>query len=170
MDYSALGSGLGGALSLGGSIYGAIAGSEQAEKINQDYLQIAQTESQQNTLRRTAMELQNRRQQTQNIRQTQYARSMALNTATNQGAQFGSGLQGAYGSIAGESNTNTQTLNQNLQQGEQMFNLQDTLNAQQRWLAADQAGMQGIQGLTSAFGSIGKSLGNIGQLASLAIP
>jgi hypothetical protein len=169
-NFGAIGSGLGGVLSLGGSIYGAIAGSEQAGKINQDYNQIMQTQMQENALRRTTMELQTRRQETQNIRQAQYARSMALNTATNQGAQFGSGLQGAYGSISGQASTNQLQLSQNLQSSEQMFNLNDTLSAEQKNLAADQAGMQSIQGLTSMFGNIGKSLGNIGSLASLAFP
>jgi len=36
----------------------------------------------------------------------QRARSLALSTATNQGAQFGTGLQGGYGQISGESGTN----------------------------------------------------------------
>jgi hypothetical protein len=166
-DFGALGSGFGGVLSLGGSIYGAIAGSEQANKINQDYTAIAQTNAQENALRRTQMEIQSRRQETQNIRQTQLARSMALSNATSQGAQFGSGLQGGLASISGQSNVNTQSINQNLQAGETMFDLQDLQSAQQKWLSADQAGTQGIQGMTSMFGGIGKSLGNIGQLASL---
>jgi hypothetical protein len=169
-NFGAIGSGVGGVLSLGGSIYGAIAGSEQAGKINQDYNQIMQTQMQENALRRTTMELQTRRQQTQNIRQAQYARSMALTTATNQGAAYGesSGLRGAYGSISGQASTNQLQLSQNLQSSEQMFNLNDILSAEQKNLASDQAGMQSIQGMTNMFGSIGKSLGSIGSLASLA--
>lgn len=73
--------------------------------------------------RQTAMELDARRKQMENLRQTQRARSLALASATGSGAQFSSGLQGGYGQISGQSNTNASGIRQNLELGRDIFNI-----------------------------------------------
>lgn len=73
--------------------------------------------------KRQAMELDANRSQLEVIRNSQRARSMALFNAQSTGAQRGSGLQGGYGQISGQSNTNALGIQQNLQIGENVFNL-----------------------------------------------
>ncbi|SRR5713226_2936707 len=165
MSLGTMGSGLGALGSIGGGIFSAITGSQDASAIANIQKQMAQTEMQENQVRRTAMEVESRRQSMQNIRQTQMARSMSLNTATGQGAQFGSVLGGAYGSISGQSNTNELGISQNRQFGEKMFDLTDQLDKEKM----DLAGAQSKQASDSAFGKllggIGGSLGDLGKLA-----
>lgn len=71
--------------------------------------------------REQAMNLDATRQRRRIIREQLQARSMALTNATAQGAQGGSGLQGGYGQIAGQTNTNIQGVNQQQELGAQIF-------------------------------------------------
>jgi hypothetical protein len=166
MDYGALASGFGSALSVGGSIFGALEGSSIANSISQDQQAIAHTEIDENTVRRNAMELSARRQQMQTVRQQQMARSIAQTAATSQGAQFGTGLQGAYGSISGQSNQNQLGVSQNLQFGEQMFTLDSQLDLEKMKLSQDQSSLATVQGISSMLGSIGKSTGSLYNLGT----
>ena len=127
---------------------------------------MAQTQIQENDLRRTAMETMTRRQQMQNIRQTQMARSMALTTASSQGGQFGSGLQGAFGSIAGQSNTNQANLIGNLAMGEKMFDLSNTMSSEEMMLSQAQAGAASDAAFGKLLGGIGSSMGDLGKIGS----
>src|SRR5712664_2618889 len=81
-DLQSAGSGIGALMGIAGGIESAITGSKDAKDIANIQQQMAQTEIQENAVRRTAMEVTSRRQQTQNIRQSQMARSMALTNAT----------------------------------------------------------------------------------------
>jgi len=99
--------------------------------------------------RRTAMELTGRRDQMEQFRQAQRARSASLVAATGAGSQFGSGLQGAYGQISGQSGVNLLGIRQNLALGRNIFDLnagisQQQMAAQQNSidLAYKQAGLQ----------------------------
>jgi len=95
-----------------------------------------------------AMNLDAQRKQLEVVRQAQRARSLALATATAQGANKGgtSALGGAYGQVAGQTNTNLQGIAQNLQIGKNIFGLNAGitnqrvgLNDLQDWLAQQQA-------------------------------
>jgi hypothetical protein len=166
MDLGTAGTGIGAGLSIAGGIYSAVTGSRDQAQIAAQERAIAMDEIQMNQVRRTAMEVTSRRQQTQNLRSQQMARSMALNTATNQGAQFGSGLQGAYGSISGQSNVNAQSISQNLQLGEKMFDLSDQETASKMYLAQDQAAAASDAAMGKLIGGLGSSLGDLGKLGS----
>jgi len=83
---------LGGATSMGG-----------AKASNQAQVQQIKLQQQVEQQRQHAMELDAHRKQLETVRNMQRARFLALSTATNQGAQFGTGLQGGYGQISGES-------------------------------------------------------------------
>jgi hypothetical protein len=87
-----------------------------------------------------AMELDAQRQQIENVRQQQRARASSLTAATAQGARFGSGLQGGYGQISGQGNTNAVNISQNLQIGENVFGLNNQVSQQN-------VNMQQLQGL-----------------------
>lgn len=130
-------------LALGGvalSAFGAYDKYKGAQAQTDIQKQMIGTEEQQNAIRRTAMETQARRMSLQNARQSQQANAQALNATTQSGAQFSSALGGAYGGIAGASGTNQLGISQGLQAGEQMFNLEDTLN-QQKIKYADAGGL-----------------------------
>lgn len=163
-----LGTGLGALTSLGTGIAGAIEGSKSAKDAAAAQQQIAQLDIQADSQRRTAMELTARRQMMQNVREQQYARSMALSTATGQGAAYGesSGLRGGYGSISGQAGNNILAMSQNLQIGEHIFDINNQIDAAKMELAKDQAGEANAAGLSSLGGSIGKSLGPFGNFLS----
>jgi hypothetical protein len=150
-----------GVAGLGLSIFG---GSQQVSAASQKASAekaIASYETQQDEIRRRAMELSAHRQQIEVLRNAQRARSLALNNATSQGAQFGSGLQGGYGQIAGAANWNNAGIQQNLGFGEQMFDINKQINAQKMnisdagSLSATGAGMSKLGGsLMSSFNPI----------------
>jgi len=80
--------------------------------------QIAASEQALEGQRRVAMELDARRRNLEIVRNQQRGRSMALAAATAQGARRGSGLQGGYAQISGQTGVNMLGVNQNLQIGE----------------------------------------------------
>lgn len=71
--------------------------------------------------KRQAMEVDARRQQLEIIRNQQRGRALGLTTATSQGASKGSGLQGGYGQISGQTGVNLLGVQQNLQAGRAIF-------------------------------------------------
>lgn len=157
-DYQSLGSATGSILGLGLGIYGALGASSAAKHIADEEKQIAALEQQADQQRRTAMEISARRYMMQNVRNSQVARSMALSTATNQGAQFSSGLAGGYGSISGQTGTNILGISQNLQIGEKLFDINSQIDSAK----IEEAKYKGQEADFSAIGSLGKGLGALG--------
>jgi hypothetical protein len=133
-----------GAAGVGVSMYGA----SQAAKAQQQQIAIQQ---QQEAQRQKQLNLDAMRRKRDIIRQGILARGQALSTATSQGAQFGSGLAGAYGGIAGRTNVNTLGVSQNQEIGNAMFGL----NNQALQASSDYAS-------ASALASFGNSLGSLG--------
>lgn len=77
-----------------------------------------------------AMELDARRKQTEMIRNQQRARSLALSSATAQGSSRGSGLQGGYAQISGQTGFNLMGVQQNLEIGRNIFNINSAITDQ----------------------------------------
>lgn len=153
------------------NLFGSAKASSAASAYAQTQANVAGLESQVNDQRKAAMEVDARRRQLEIVRNNQRARSMAQTTATAQGAQFGSGLQGAYGGITGQSETNLLGVNQNLEIGRNIFGL-DTKISEQRVAAAGFQGQQstdqGIASMGSAMMGSAGTLGKIGQSAGNA--
>src|SRR5258708_19617651 len=150
------------AVGLGVSIYGGIEAMGAQKDIANISMQEAGVEKQQNEVRRQAMEMSAHRQMLQQVRNTQKARSMALETGASQGAQFGSGLAGAYGSISGQGSSNIAELSKGLQFGEQEFNLTSQLDDLKISMAKAQGKLATDQGISAIGGSImsaGKAFG-----------
>src|SRR5258706_2000925 len=107
-----------GAIGLGLQIFGgAKQASDTSALAQKSYAinsQITGLEGQVNDQRRQAMELSARRQQLEIFRNTQRARAQGLAAATNQGAQFGSGLAGGQAQATDEGLFNIAGVNQNL--------------------------------------------------------
>lgn len=78
--------------------------------------------------RRQFMEMDARRRQLENLRNFQRARATALENATTQGASYGSGLQGGYSQIRGESEWNALGVNQQLYLGRNAFDINALLS------------------------------------------
>jgi len=105
---------------------------------NQANKTIIGLEQQTDEQRRLAMELDARRSMRQTIRQAQVARAQGLAAATNQGAQFGSGLQGGYGQVSGDMNTSLLGIGQNLAIGRAIFGINSQIGQQKLAVAGGQ--------------------------------
>lgn len=104
-------------LSAAGAATSFFAASGQTEAMQ---AQIA-AEQRAEKLRKRQMELEARRRMLEITRNQQRARAMALTAATAQNASGGSGLQGGYGQISGDSGTQFVNTNQNLLIGRGLF-------------------------------------------------
>jgi hypothetical protein len=138
-----------------GETHAAAVQSNEAQK------QIIGLEQQQEQVRFNAMHLTASRMQLQSIRNAQSARAQALAAATNQGAAQGSGLQGGYSQIEGQTNTNLLGISQNLMSGQKMFALDSSLSQQKIALANAQMKMQ----TGNALGALGGDLLSIAPAA-----
>lgn len=177
-----LGAGLG-LVGLGLSAYGTYKQSQLSKQMaglaNQEAginLDVAKQQQDINDQRKQQMILTSNRQQLQTIRNSQLARSMALTASTASGSQFGSGLQGGYGQIGGDTGTNLLNLSQNLEIGKNIFGFDDQISNDRIKIAGLQGqeatikGQQAQASATSAFGGdLTKAAGTIAQLAPLLL-
>lgn len=154
-----------GVLGLGLSIFGGLGQSSAESQKAAAQQQITQYEMQQDTVRRKSMELSAQRQSMEVLRNAQRARSLALNNATSQGAQFGSGLQGGYGQVSGGANWNLSGIDKNLSFGEQMFDLNSQIN-QQKLAIGDASSSSAQYGAYSKMGST--LMGSFGPIKNLS--
>lgn len=156
-DFQSLGSGIGDIAGFGLGVYGSLGAAGASKQEAQISKQIAGLEIQADQQRKTAMEISARRMQTESVRNAQRARSMALQNATTQGAQFGSGLQGGYGSIEGQSAFNQLGVSQNLQIGENLFGINQQIDVQKMAMADAKS----TESTDMAIGGLGKGLGSV---------
>lgn len=141
-----------GVASLAATAYGMSEQRRAASSAADAQANIAAQERYQESVRRQAMELEARRRKIELFRNMQQARAQSLAAATNQGAGLGSGLAGAYGQMSGDYNTNALSIDQNLAQGNQIFNSNS--------LVSDYRMQLGSANAQSAFGSSMMGLGN----------
>lgn len=104
----------------------------------------------------------------ENFRNVQRARAQGLNAATNQGAQFGSGLQGGQGSAVDQGVTNALGINQNLQIGNAIAGYNQNISADKEQLASLGGQAATDQGIMSLGGAMMSGAGTIGQLGKNA--
>jgi hypothetical protein len=175
-------SAIGGIVSkLFGTSESTSAAKAQAQAQSAYNVQQTRLEQQVEAQRMQAMEVDARRKQREAIRNQQRAQSMALTSATAQGAQFGSGLQGGYGQISGDTGTSQLGIQQALETGRNIFGINSQLSQakidfSQQTAANTQKQLEGqawssfggslIQGAPT-FGKVGSSVpGIIGSLFS----
>lgn len=159
-----LGAGIG-LLGLGTSLFGMSEQSEAAQHAAQIQGQIAGLEGQVNDQRETAMQLSSRRQNLETMRTAQKQSAVAIANATNQGAQFGSGLQGGLGQIRSQSLFNMEGVNQNQEIGTNIFGLNRQISADKVQLSQVQSDQATAQGISSLGGGIMQSAAPISRLA-----
>src|SRR6266576_3109238 len=115
--------------------FGAFGAASKAREAAQINMGIAADEQQINAQKQQAMQLSARRMQLENLRNNQRLRAQATNAATNQGAQFGSGLPGGLSQIQGQSAFNMQGVNQNLEIGQNIFGITSDISQKKMQLA-----------------------------------
>lgn len=151
-----------GVVGLGLQLFG---GSKQADASKQQAQvsgQIAQDEQAINAQKQQQMQLEGRRSQLQNFRNAQRLRAQATASATNQGAQFGSGLQGGIAGITDKATENTQGIDQGMKISQNIFGINNDISAKRVQMA--QLGGQAAEGagLASLGGALMKSGPTIG--------
>src|SRR5882672_3503245 len=141
-----------GVVGLGMQIFGGIKGSEVAGQQAQQSRYIAQDEQRINDQKRQQMLLESHRNQLQIFRNNQRLRAQATNAATQQGAQFGSGLQGGLAQIEDQGLFNSQGINQNVEIGQNIFGINNDISQHKMQLASlggdasDAAGLASLGG------------------------
>lgn len=151
---------------VGTSIYGAqqsYSASKDAAAATQQ--QIA-AQQRQEALRRQQMELEARRRQLEITRQQQRSRALALTNANAQGGLLGSGLQGGFGQISGQANTQQLALGQNLGIGEQIFGTNQDISNSRISYANSQSQAAFGSGLSAIGGTLINSMGAINRLGA----
>jgi|SRR6185312_528257 len=161
-----------GIVGLGTSLFGGFSGASASKQYAQQSAalsqQITQNELQQNAVRQQAMEMSARRNQLEVLRNTQRARAQGLNAAVNQGAQYGSGTAGGLAEVTNEGAFGVQGVRNELQLGESMFGLTNSLTGLRGQFAQLQSQYQSTeatdQGIASLGGALMKSGPMIGNL------
>lgn len=153
-----------GAVGLGMQIFGGLSSASNARQQAQVSSDVASQEQGINNAKQQAMEINGRRSQMENVRNNQLARSQALENATSQGAQFGSGLQGGLAQIQDQTAFNMQGVNDALQTGRQINTFNQSISSDKQQLASLGGQAATDQGISSLGGALMKSGPVIGQL------
>lgn len=82
-----------------------------------------------------AAQLDARRRTLESLRQGQQARALAISTAFNQGAGYGSGLQGGLAQVQGKTAFNVQGITQNLSLNNSLFGINSDISTLREQLA-----------------------------------
>lgn len=135
--------------------------SKQQAQVSQD---IARQEQGINQQKQQQMQLESRRGLLQNFRNAQRLRSQATAAAVNQGAQFGSGLQGGLAGITNTATENALGINQATEIGTNIFNYNNAISSDKQKLAS----LGGQSAYDQSLGNIGGMLAkNAGTISGL---
>lgn len=127
----------------------------------------ARLEQQVEAQRMRAMEIDAKRKLRENVRNAQRMSMQAIATGVNQGAEFGTGIAGGQGQIAGEFGVNQLGITQNLEIGRNIFSLNAGISQQKIRMAQAEGTIAQGQGQISE----GQGLMQLGQsLGSFASP
>lgn len=155
-----------GVVGLGLQIFGASEGASAAKQAASIQRGIAADEQKINEQRKQQMLLESSRKQLEIFRNNQRQRALATAAAVNQGASFGSGLQGGLAGVTNMSLFNSQGINQNVEIGTNIFGINDAISQKKMQLADVQAQQAEAAGWASLGGSLmkaGPTFGSLGQ-------
>lgn len=157
-----------GAVGLGMSIFGGLSGmdaeskkAEVAQKQAAVSKDIAGQEQGINVVKQQQMELEGRRMQLENMRNTQRARAQSLAVSVNQGAQLGSGFQGAQAQMTDQGNFNAVGVNSALESGRSIAGYNGKISEdkmQMAQLGGDMASLNGDSAIANGIASLGGSI------------
>lgn len=146
--------------------FGTIANFGSQQQIYDSQKRIQALQGQEDDQRKQAMELDAAQRKRRIVRTAIAARSQALATATNQGAEGGSALAGAYGGIMGQTGENELGVNQNLYIGRNLFGLKHQETLEQTKISDAQSRSAFFSGLSSLGGGLVKNSGSIDKLST----
>lgn len=153
------------AAGVGMAAYGNMKQTKIAKQQAAVQQQMFQEQQEQEGLRREAMNLDARRKTMEAVRNMQRARSQALAAANVQGARGGSGLQGGYGQISGQTGVGITALQENLALGNQMFDSNIQMSQYQQQLAGLGSSAATARGWSSLGGTLVSNAGTIGNIS-----
>jgi len=151
---------------LGLSAYGTVQSAQAQSQSAQLSQQQIRLQRQAEAERKKAMELDAIRQRREIIRRSIAARSVATATATNQGAQYGSALPGAYGGISGQTGVKELALNQNLEIGQNIFGINNQISRIGGQITGLQSSAATYAGLSSFGFALAQNAGTIGNIGT----
>jgi len=152
-------------IGIGISIVGTIMQMQAAQKAAAAQKKALMAQQQAEASREQAMRLDAQRKKREQIRQAILARSQALSTGTQQGAQYGTALPGAYGQIGSNAASNFGAISSQQSIGAEIFASNRTA-LQARKEEADAGAMSALGGgISSLGGAVGRGLGSIGRLS-----
>lgn len=144
--------------------FGGFKATEEARRQSEINQKISGLEQGVNAQRKQAMELSASRQQLENFRNVQRARAAGMSAAVNQGAQFGSGIQGGQAQAENMGAWNNLGITGNLSIGRNIFGLNDQISAQKAQLSQSQSAQATDAGWASLGGAIVKNSGTISNI------
>ncbi len=154
------------AVGLGLQVFGGLSQSSNAKEVAQVNQDVARQEQSINDAKMRQMELEGRRMQLENIRNTQRARAQAVQAGVNQGAQLGSGLQGGLAAVQNKGLWNMMGVQAGLDFGREVAGYNANISQDKMKLAqlgADNATAQGFQSLGGALLKAGPIIGQVSQ-------
>lgn len=163
MDPLSIGVGI---VGIGLSLFGGSKAADDAAKAAQISKNIAGDEQQINAQKQQQMQMEAQRNSLQQYRNAQRLRAQATASAVNQGANFGSGLQGGLAEVTNEADYNVQGIQNNLQFGNTIFGINSDISQQKMQLADVQASSASDTALMSLGGALVSNAGTIGKLGS----
>lgn len=155
-----------GVVGLGLQLFGGMKTAKASQQNAQLSAGIAQDEQNVNIQKQTAVEASSRRMQMETFRNQQRLRAQATAAATNQGASFGTGLQGGLDQISNQSTLNNQGVNQSLETSHNIFNINSDISnkrIQQAYTQSDAATGQGLSSLGGSLVKAGPTIGAFGK-------
>lgn len=177
MEFLSAGIGIAGlAMQLFGGLGGASVSKQQSQLNAQSAQisgQVSADEGKINEQKKMQVGLEAQRAQLENFRNVQKAQAHNLNTATQQGAQFGSGLAGGQAEAQDQGGVNALGIGQNLEISNNIFGIDAdisskrvqmaNLQSQSAQLGGDAATYQGISSLGGALVKAGPTIGSFSQ-------
>lgn len=165
MEFLSAGLGL---IGLGVSIFGSMQAADTAKeqaRVAGQQAGVSSDEALQeqgiNDAKQASMELSGRRQNLENLRNMQKARAQAVNSATQQGAQFGSGVEGGLAEITNTGLFNISGVNNALETGRTINQFNKNISADRMQMASlggQQATLQGDQAVNNSITSLGGAI------------
>lgn len=146
-------------------LFGGLKQADVAHQTAQVSMDVAHQEQGINDQKQQQMSLQANRMQLENFRNVQRARAQGLNAATQQGAQFGSGLAGGQGQAEDQGFFNSLGINQNLQIGQNINGLNSNISQDKIKIAGLGGQAATDQGISSLGGALISSAGALGKMS-----
>jgi len=152
------------AVSVGTQLFSAFSGASDAKAAYGVQQDMAKQEQNINDQKQAQMELSAKRQSLEQFRVAQRLRAQGVNAAVNQGASLGSGLPGGEAQNSGQLFTNLAGINQNLQFGRDINQINSTISQDKIRLGGIQGQMATDQAIGQAGSAIGKAAGPLGSI------